>query len=202
VQVDRSVGPQLREVVRPAVVLVDEDRGAVGHDQRRVAPRPVGDRGLDVDRHGEARSDLQLLGVDRADELGEAERLECALLLAGGEAGQQDRDVAAEVFSQPRLVVVVAVQVGDVEEVGVLDAVAEVVAQLIVAREHEPRSEERRDEPGVADDRARIGLDEHAGVADRRGAHRLRVRRSIAFVPAGGVGSGTAERADSPLVIS
>jgi hypothetical protein len=141
-----------------------------------------------MDGHGQPRCDLQLLGVDRADELGEAERLERALLFASGETGQQDGDVASEVFTQPRLVVVVAVEVGDVEEVGVLDPVAEVVTQLIVAGEDEPRSEERRHEPGVADDRARIGFDEDAGVADGRGAHRIRVGRPSAFLPAGAVG--------------
>jgi hypothetical protein len=41
-----------------------------------------------------------------------------ALLLAGRVAGQEDRDVAAQVLTQPRLVVVVAVEVGDVEVVG------------------------------------------------------------------------------------
>ena len=130
-----------------------------------------------MDRHRQSGRDLQFLGVDGADELGEPECLERALLLAGGEAGQQDRDVAAQVVAQPRLVVVVPVQVRDVEEVGVLDALEEVVAQLVVAGEDEPRAEERRDEPWVADDRAGIGLDEHAGMADGGGAHAFRLRR-------------------------
>ncbi len=138
VQINRAVGTQLGEVVGAAVVLVDEDRRAIGDDQRRVAAGAIGDRGLDVDRHGETGSDLHLLGVDRADELGEAERLEGSLLLAGRESGQEDRDVAAQVFAQPGLVVVVAVEVRDVEEVGVFDAPAEVVGQLVVAGEDEP----------------------------------------------------------------
>ena len=74
-------------------------------------------------------------------------------LLVGRVAGQQDRDVATEVLAQPRLVVVVAVEVRDVEEVGVLDAFEQVVVELVVAGEDEPRPEERRDEPGVAEDR-------------------------------------------------
>ena len=119
VQVDRAVGAQRVEVGGAAVVLVDEPRLAVVHHHRRVAARAVGDRGLDVDRDREARRDLELLTVDGADELGEPERRERALLLTGGVAGQQDRDVAAQVPEQPRLVVVVAVEVGDVEEVGV-----------------------------------------------------------------------------------
>ncbi len=176
-QVDRTVGTQLGEVVGAAVVLVDQDRGAVGHHQGRIAAGAIGDRGLDVDRNGQPGCDLDFLGVDGADELGESERLERALLLAGGEAGQQDRDVATQVLAKPRLVVMVAVEVRDVQEVGVLDALAEVVAQLIVAREDEPGTKERGHEPGVAHDRTGIGLDEHAGMADGSGAHALRLRR-------------------------
>ncbi len=184
VQVDGAVRPQLREVVGATVVLVDQDRGAVGHDQCRVAAGPVGDRGLDVNRHRQPGSDLEFLGVDGADELGEAERLKGALLLARREAGQQDRDVAAQVFAQPRLVVVVAVQMRDVEEIGSLDALAEIVAELVVAGEDEPRPEEGGHEPGVADDRSRFGLDEHAGMADGRGAHAFRLGRPTRTTPA------------------
>jgi hypothetical protein len=119
VQVDRPVGAQRVEIGGAAVVLVDEPGLAVGHHHRRVAAGAVGDRRLDVDRDGEAGRDLDLLTIGGPDELGEAERGEGALLLAGGVSRQQDRDVAAKVLSQPRLVVVVAVEVGDVEEVGV-----------------------------------------------------------------------------------
>ena len=194
VQVDGAVSTQLCEVVRPAVVLVDEDRGPVGHHQCRIAARPVGDRCLDVDGHGQAWGNLEFLGVDRADELGETECLESALLFAGGEAGQQDRDVAAKVLTQPRLVVMVAVEVRDVEEVGPLDALAEVIAQLVVAGKHEPRAEERRNEPGVADDRSSVGLDEHAGMADGRRAHVLRLRRRAESDPAHDVARGQTPR--------
>ena len=72
---------------------------------------------------------------------------------------------------QPRLVVVIGVQMRDVQVVGVLDAVTELGVELVVAREHEPRAEERRHEPGVAQDRPGGGLDEDAGVADRGRAH-------------------------------
>ena len=53
-----------------------------------------------------------------AHEVGEAERAQPLVELAGRVAGDEDRDVACEVLGQPHLVEVVAVEVGDVEEVG------------------------------------------------------------------------------------
>ena len=94
-----------------------------------------------------------------------------AVELAGRVAGQQHADVAGQVVAQPRLVPVVAVEVGDVEVVGAVDARQQVVVELVVAGEREPRAEERRHEPRVAQDRAVLGLDEDPGVAERRGAH-------------------------------
>ena len=102
----------------------------------------------------QAVAEVELLAVGGADEVGEAERPHPPLELAGRVAGEQDADVAAEVVAQPRLVEVVAVEVRDVEVVGVLDARQQVVVELVVAREHEPRAEERRHEPRVAEDRA------------------------------------------------
>ena len=173
-QVDRAVGAQCRQVGRAAVVLVHQPRDAVGHDHRRVAAGAVGDRDLGVDRDRQPGRDLELLAVDGADELGEPERGERALLLAGRVAGQQDRDVAPQVRAQPGLVVVVGVEVRDVEEVSRLDPRQQVVAELVVAREDEPRTEERRDEPRIAQDRPGRRLDQHPGVADRRRAHASR----------------------------
>ena len=72
---------------------------------------------------------------------------------------------------QPGCVVVVTVQVRDVQEVGPLDAFEQVVGQLVVAGEREPRTEERRHEPGIAQDRDPAGLDQDAGVADRGRTH-------------------------------
>ena len=69
------------------------------------------------------------------------------------------------------VVVVVAVEVRDVEEVGVLDAIEQVVRQLVVAGEREPRSEERRLEPRVAQDRDVARLDQYSGVTDRGRTH-------------------------------
>ncbi len=166
-QVDRSVGGERVEIGRAAVVLVHEAGATVGHDHRRVAARAVGDRRLDVDRDRQTRRQLELLAVGGADELGEPELAERALLFARRVAGQQDRDVAAQVLAQPRFVVVIGVEVRDVEVVGVLDPVTQLVVELVVAREHEPRAEERGHEPRVAQDRPGGGLDEDAGVADR-----------------------------------
>jgi hypothetical protein len=176
VEVDGPVCVELAEIGRSAVVLVDEHRLAVDDDERGVAAGPVGDRRLDMDRHAQPRRDLDLLGVDGADEVGEPEFLEGPLLLEGRIAGEQDRDVAAQVIAQPRLVVVVAVQVRDVQEVGVLDALLEIVGQSVVAREREPRTEERGHEPRIAEDRPGVGLDQDSRVADRRRAHPLRLR--------------------------
>ena len=171
VQVDRPVRAECVEVGRAAVVLVDEARSAVGHHHRRVAAGAIGDRHLGVDRDRQPGRDLHLLAVDGRHELGEAEPAQRAALLTGGVAGEQDRDVTSQVLAQPRLVVVIGVEVRDVEEVGVLDALQQIVAQLIVAGEDEPRAEERRDEPRVAQDRSPVGFDEHSSVSDRRGAH-------------------------------
>ena len=172
VQVDRPVGAELAQVVGAAVVLVDQTGLAVGDHQGAVAAGPVGDGRLHVDRHGEPGRDLELLLVDGADELGEAQGLEGPLLLAGREPRQQDRDVAAQVGPEPGLVVVVAVEVRDVEEVGPLDPGEEVVGELVVAGEREPGAVEGGDEPRVAQDRPGPGLDEDPRVSDRRGAHR------------------------------
>ena len=111
------------------------------------------------------------VAVGRADELGEPELAQRALLFVRRVSGQQDRDVAPQVRAQPRFVVVIGVQMGDVEVVGVLDPVEQVSVELIVAGEDEPRAEERRHEPRVAQDRPGGGLDEDAGVADRGRAH-------------------------------
>ena len=143
VQVDRAVGVERFEVGRPAVVLVDEAGATVGHDHRRVAARAIGDRRLDVDRDRQPGRQFELLAVGGADELGEPELAERALLFPRRVAGQQDRDVAAQVLAQPRLVVVIGVEVRDVEVVGVLDAVTSSSASSWSLRgntNHEPKN--------------------------------------------------------------
>ena len=108
VQVDRAVRAQCAEVGGPAVVLVDQPAATVADHHRRVAARAVGDRHLRVDRDREAWRKLELLAVDRADELGETQPGERALLLVSRIPRQQDRNVAAQVGPQPRFVVMVA----------------------------------------------------------------------------------------------
>ena len=165
VQVDGTVGAQRVEVGRAAVVLVDETGRAVAHHERRVTTWPVRDAGLDVDGDDEA-VEVELLAVGRADEVREPEAAHLAVELAGRVAGKEDADVARQVLAQPRLVPVIAVEVGDVQEVGRLDARQQVVVELVVAREREPGAEERRDEPRVAHDRAAVRLDQDPGVPD------------------------------------
>ena len=76
---------------------------------------------------------------------------------------------------QPLLVEVVGVDVRDVQVSRVADALHQLGGQLVVAREHEPGTEELRQEPWVADDRPVDGVDEDARVADRRGTHVVRL---------------------------
>ena len=145
--------------------------GAVADDQRRVAARAVGDAGLDVDGDAQVGTERQLLAVVGADDVVEAEGADPALQLPRRVAGHQHRRAAVDVVGKPGLVEVIGVQVGDVQVGRVLDPLHQLVGQLIVAREHEPRAEERRHEPRIAQDRPVDRLDQDAGVADRCGAH-------------------------------
>ena len=70
-------------------------------------------------------------------------------------------------------------------QVGALDAGNKVVIQLVVARKREPGREERRLEPRVAEDRAAVGLDQDAGVPERRGGD-----HAAANLPAGAPQAG------------
>ena len=74
VQVDGAVAAQGGEVGGAAVVLVDQDRGAVVDDERRVAAGAVGDARLDVDRDRQALAERALGSPSRVrTKLGEAE---------------------------------------------------------------------------------------------------------------------------------
>ncbi len=124
VEVDGSVRGERGEVGGAAVVLVDQSARPVADDDRRVASGPVGDRRLDVDRHRELTTvEVHLLAVGRADEVVEAEVPEAVVELAARVAGHEHGDVAAHVafVGEPRLVEVVAVEVRDVQVVGVAD---------------------------------------------------------------------------------
>ena len=176
-QVDVAVAAQGVEVGGAAVVLVDDAGRAVADDERGVTAGTVGDARLDVDRDGQP-VEVEIVGVGGADQVREAEFAHPSLELAGRVARQQDADVAPQVGPQPGLVAVVAVEVRDVQEVGVLDARQEVVGEAVVAGEREPRAEERRHEPGVTDDGPAVGLDQDPGVAERGGAHRAAAGRA------------------------
>jgi len=67
--------------------------------------------------------------------------------------------------------VVITVEVGDVEVIGALYPIKKIGIEAVIARENEPRGEERRIEPRVTQDRTGITLDENAGVADGGRAH-------------------------------
>ncbi len=144
VQIDRTVGGEGGEVGRAAVVLVDQPAGAVADDERRVAAGPVGDRRLDVDRHREVTVEAELVTVGGADQVVEAERPQPPVELAARVAGHEHGDVAAHVarVGQPRLVEVIAVEVGDVEVVGVADPVVQVVERrsLRGKTNHDPKN--------------------------------------------------------------
>ena len=166
------------EVGRAAVVLIDEARRAVADDERRVAAGSVGDARLDMDGDREP-PEVELLAVDGADEVAEPELAHRAVELPARVAGQQHADVAWQVVAQPRLVPVVAVEVRDVEVVGGFDAGEQVVVETVVAGEGEPRTEERRLEPRVAQHRAVGGLDQDPGMTDRGGKHVLERESAI-----------------------
>ena len=171
VEVDRAVRVQRVQVVGAAVVLVHQTAAAVADDEGRVAAGAVGDAGLDVDGDAQIAVQGDLLAVDRAHDVGEAETAQDALELAGGKARDEHRGVAAHMVRQPFLVEVIGVDVRHVEVVGAFHPLEQVGGQLVVTREDEPRAEERRREPGIAEDRTELGLDEDAGVADGGGAH-------------------------------
>ena len=127
-----------------------------------------------MDRNPQIAGEDDLLAVHRADEGVETEFGETSLELTGREVGQQHRGVTAHVLRQPRLVEVVAMDVADVQVVGLLDARLQLGRELVVAGEDEPRTEERRVEPRVAQDRPELGVDQDAGMSDGGGSHTFR----------------------------
>ena len=159
-EIDVAVASQGVEIVRATVVLVHQPGGAVAHDEGGVAAGAVSDARLGVDSDGETTAQFELLLVAGADESMESELGERAFEFGGGEAGQQHLDILRHVLPQPVLIEVVSVDVGDVEVVGSADPSEQFGVEAIVAREHEPRTEELGEEPRIADDRAAGGLDE------------------------------------------
>ena len=172
----RSTGPcersWARSLVRQSFWSTRIDSPS-DHHERRVAAGPVGDRRSRCgSRSSDPGCDLDLLGVDRADELGEPEVGQRALVARvsdspGSRIGMSRRRWARSHGSSwwsPWRCETYRKSARSIRS-------SEVVAQLVVAREREPRPEERGHEPGIAQDRTRRGLDEHAGVADRGRPH-------------------------------
>jgi len=184
VEVDRALLAERVEIVGAAVVLVDEPAGAITDDERGVAAGSVGDRGLAVDGDAEVRPERHLLAVDGAHDVVEAEPAKDALELVRRIAGHEDGGVLVHPLAQELLVEVVGVDVRDVEVGRVADPLHQLVGELIVAGEDEPRAEELRLEPGIAGDRAVERVDEDAGMTDRRGTHAWRLPSRLAPTPA------------------
>ena len=112
-------------------------------------------------------------GVPRADEALEAEAAQRALELVGRVAGQQHRRRPVDVLGEEGHVEVVGVEVGDVEEVGLLDRLAGTHAGSWSLRgntNHEPKNAGTNH--GSHTIEACVGLDQDPGVAERGGAHR------------------------------
>ena len=166
--VDRPERQEMVGIGRPRVVHVEQTRLAVVDDQGRVADGAV--------RRGHERLDLEgqaIIGVDRSAVLGlqeavEAQRLE--LLAQGIErvGRQDDRGVLVAVRRQPLRVEVVMVQVRHVEVGRVADRLG---VDRVVPREGEPRGEERRVEPRVAQDGGTRRLDVQACLAQEGHTH-------------------------------
>ena len=89
-----------------------------------------------------------------------------ALEFASWEAGNEHGGIAAHVSGEPRIVEVIAVQMRDVQVVGVLDTAQQIGRQLVVTRKDKPTGKERWIEPWVAGDGPVFGFDEDAGMAD------------------------------------
>ena len=166
-----SMGPSARRWSgsgRPRVVHVEEARLAVVDDQGRVADRPVrgGDQRLDLER--QAVGGVDRAAVLRLQEAVEAQRLE--LLAQGVErvGRQDDGGVLVAVRRQPLRVEVVVVQVRHVEVGRVADRLG---VDAVVAREGEPRGEEGRVEPRVAQDGRTRRLDVQACLAQEGHTH-------------------------------
>jgi hypothetical protein len=169
VGVDVAVLEEHAHVGGAGVVLVEQAR-AVGvlHPQRRVADGAVGGAGERLDHDLDAAGELHDLLRDGLDELVEAEGPQFRLQLVGRVFRQQDGGVLADALGEVLLVEVVAVQVRDVQVVGLPERVP---VEPRVVGEGVPGREVGGVHPGVAQDRSCCGLDEHAGVASTGDSH-------------------------------
>ena len=146
-EVGRAVRTQLGEVVGAAIVLVDEDRLAVEHHERRVAARAVGDRRTRPWMLTRTPGAISISSVSTVRTNSRKPRSASVRRCTGREIGQQDRDVPRQVRRQPRCVVVVTVEMRHVEEVGRSMRSTRSSSSWSL-RGQEPRPEEGRHEPG------------------------------------------------------
>ena len=114
----------------------------------------------------EVRTKRQFFTVEGAHDVAEPKAQHDALEFACGVARDQDGGVLVHVGDEPILVKVIGVNVRDVQVRRVADALHQLGRQLIVARKHEPRTEELRQKPWIANDRPVECVDEDARVTD------------------------------------
>lgn len=118
-----------------------------------------------------ARRNLTLGCVDGSLEFSEPQRVERSLEFSSGEVWQQHRGVLVHSLLEESRIEVVAVQVGDIQEIWIADIVHDVLWQVIIAREDKPRTEECGYEPWVAHNRDAARANEYSRVAKRDGLH-------------------------------
>ena len=155
---------------RTRVVLVEQAH-AVGvlDPDRRVTQWAVRGRRHRLDHHLGAAVEFDDLLVGQPPQIGEPQVTQFRLHVPGREVGVQDHRVLADVLCQVLRVEVVAMQVGHVEVVALAEPLP---VQPGVVGEREPRREERRIHPRVAQDRPRLlCLDEHARVSGASDPH-------------------------------
>ena len=195
-----STGPSAvsgGQVVDPAVVLVEQADLAVVDDERRVAAGPVADRRLDVDgRRSDPRRARPAGRAAVRMKLLEAEaRAACAPARRSGSRAAAPWPTGRRARrGRPRR----GGRRGGGRRRGSRAArprPADVGRQLVVAREDEPRAEERGHEPRVAHDRAL--------PRSRSGSRRGRARwRASAVEAAGRSAPGQPTRTGAPSTAS
>ncbi len=91
-----------------------------------------------MDGHAQPTGQLHGPGVPGVDEVLEAEVPQHTLQLVSRVPGEEHGRLPVDVVGEEGEVEVVAVEVGDVEVVRVLDGLPHTIRELVVAGEHEP----------------------------------------------------------------
>ena len=159
-----------------SVVLVQQAYPVVLHPQRRVADRAVGRRGQRLDHDLQAAVEFVHLVGDGLEERGEPALAQLVLQLARRVLGEQDGGPLVDEALEMGRVEVVPVQVGDVEVVGVAQALP--VEQRVVG-EREPGREVGRVHPRVTQDAAGRCVDTQAGMAGTGDPHAPTVQDTL-----------------------